>query len=73
MIILTVVAYYLAIALTFMYLLLRNYKQNKDKYEPTTELDIYKTFGVCFLWPLSVCFGIIRLVAEALADWTNKD
>ncbi len=71
MLILTVIVY-LMIATTFMYLILRNYKQNKDKYEPTTELDIYKTFGVSFLWPLSVGFGLSRLAAEALAGWTNK-
>lgn len=71
MLTLTIVIY-LMIASTFMYLILRNFKQNKDKYEPTTEMDVYKTFVVSFLFPLSVCFGLVRLAAGALVDWTNK-
>lgn len=67
------VVIYLMIAIAFMYVVLLNYKQNKDKYGTTTETDIYKTLVVCILWPLSVCFAIIRLGAEALVDWTNKD
>lgn len=67
-----IVVIYLMIAFTFMYLILKHYKENKNIYEPTTEMDIYKTFGVCILWPLSVCFGIIRLAAETAVNWTNK-
>lgn len=67
-----IVVIYLMIAFTFMYLILRNYKENKNHYESTTEMDIYKTFAVCIVWPFSVVFGLVRLAAEALADWTNK-
>jgi hypothetical protein len=67
-----IVVIYLIIAFTFMYLVMRHYKQSSTSYEPTTESDIYRAFGVCILWPLSVVFGIIRLVAEYLVNWINK-
>lgn len=68
-----IVTIYLMIAFTFMYLILRYFKQSKNLYEPTVEMDIYRTFAICILWPLSVIFGIARLVAEWLVNWINKD
>lgn len=67
-----VVVIYLMIAFTFMYLILRNFKQYNHIYEPTTEFDVYRTFIICILWPLSGCFGLIRLTAESIANWVNK-
>lgn len=67
------VTIYLMTAFTFMYLVLRYYKQSKNIYEPVVEMDIYRMFAICILWPLSVCFGIARLVAEWLVNWINKD
>lgn len=67
-----IVTIYLMIAFTFMYLILRHFKQSKGQYEPAVEMDIYRMFAICILWPLSVCFGIARLVAEYLVNWINK-
>ena len=66
------VTLYLMVAFTFMYLVLKHYKQNCNAYEPTTEFDVYRVFGVCILWPLSAIFGLVRLIAETVADWSNR-
>lgn len=68
-----IVIIYLMIAFTFMYLILKSYKDNKNHYEgPTTELDVYKVLGVCILWPLSVICALVRLLVEWLVGWVNK-
>lgn len=67
-----IVTIYLIIAFYFMYLVLRYYKQSKSQYEPVVEMDIYRMFAICILWPISVIFGITRLVAEYLVNWINK-